>query len=90
MMKKLGIRQREIESIDIIYNEELEKLFNKKKEQFKKSDVKHDEVLAFHGTKQENVANILKENLQMRYAKRQLHGPGNYFSEFPDTRYQFT
>ena len=89
MAKRLGNRQKEIESIDIVYNEDLQKLFNKKKIEFKKSDIKDDEVLAFHGTKKENVENILKENLQMSYAKRQLHGPGNYFSEFPDTRYQF-
>jgi hypothetical protein len=42
-------------------------------------------VLAFHGTKNDAVENILNENLQSQYWKRSLHGNGNYFSEFPDT-----
>lgn len=46
---------------------------------------KGSEVLAFHGTSSSVVDNILKENLQLEYAKRQAHGKGNYFSEFPAT-----
>ena len=46
---------------------------------------KGSEVLAFHGTSSGVVDSILKENLQLKYAKREAHGKGNYFSEFPDT-----
>ena len=42
-----------------------------------KEDKKDTEVLAFHGTPKENVKCILAENLQLKYAKRQLYGPGN-------------
>ena len=28
--------------------------------------------------------NILQNNFDMKYAKRQAHGQGHYFSEFPD------
>jgi hypothetical protein len=74
----------QIESIDIVYNAALQKRFDKKKAEFVKKN-KGDEVLAFHGTRKASVESILKENLSMKYAVGQAHGPGIYFSEFPDT-----
>lgn len=50
-----------------------------------KKDKKDAEVLAFHGTSSSVVDSILKSNLLLKLAKRQAHGQGNYFSEFPDT-----
>ena len=77
--------QKKIDSIDIVYNKALHKLFNNKKEEFKKRKIPHEEVLAFHGTASKNLDSILKENLQMKYVKRHAYGKGTYFSEFPDT-----
>ena len=81
--KQAGVKYK-IKSINIVYNRVLEDTFTAKKQEFKQFRIKDDEIFAFHGTAIENVDNILKENLQLRYARRQAYGPGNYFSEFPD------
>jgi hypothetical protein len=85
MLKRSGGPITEIESIDIVFNKKLQEAFDRKKLKFKKEKIPEKEVYAFHGTARQNVANILKENLQLSFARRQAHGPGNYFSEFPDT-----
>ena len=89
MLRNVANRvNRQIESIDIVYNSSLQKKFDKKKVEFfkkYKGKVESNEVLAFHGTRKCNMESILKENLQMKYAVGQAHGPGIYFSEFPDT-----
>ena len=50
------------------------------------------EVLAFHGTPAKNVDSIVRTNLQYQtsdLAHGRVYGPGNYFSEFPDTSLRF-
>jgi len=73
-----------IGQVDVVINKDLEDTFEKKKLEFKRSNISCKEVLAYHGTDANNIDSILKTNLQMSYAKRQAFGPGNYFSEFPD------
>ena len=85
MTTKATNAQNEIDSIDLIFNEKLDKAFNDKKKEFSRHKIPSEEVLAFHGTASRNIESILEKNLQLSYAVRQLHGPGNYFSEFPDT-----
>ena len=41
-------------------------------------------VFAFHGTKPDNVEQIMKENFRLDKIKRAAYGNGIYFSEFPD------
>ena len=58
-----------------------------KKQAFKRCGIKDEEIFAFHGTPFANVDSILQTNLQYQNVARahgQAHGPGNYFSEFPD------
>ena len=47
------------------------------------------EILAYHGTNPANINSILKDNLQLIHAKRQVYGKGNYFSEFPSISLQY-
>ena len=81
--KQAGVKYK-IKSIRVVYNRVLEDAFLAKKQSFQRCGIKENEIFAFHGTAIENVDNILKENLQLKYARRQAYGPGNYFSEFPD------
>ena len=71
-----------IDSIDFVFNQNLQKKFDDKQSEFKKKKIQHDYVLAYHGTQPGNIDSILKSNLNIK--KREAHGPGYYFSEFPD------
>ena len=73
----------EITSIDIVINKDLEGKFEATKRYFKQEGISDDEILAYHGTDPANIDSILKDNLQLIHAKRQVYGRGNYFSEFP-------
>ena len=48
-----------------------------------KQGIPDKEILAYHGTDKKNINSILKSNQQLSYARRQAHGKGNYFSEYP-------
>ncbi len=72
-----------VTSIDIVINKDLEGKFEATKRSFKLEGIPDKEILAYHGTDPANIDSILKDNLQLGYAKRQLYGRGNYFSEFP-------
>ena len=71
-----------IDSIDFVFNQNLQKKFDDKQSEFKKKKIQHDYVLAYHGTEPTNIDSILKTNLNIK--KREAHGPGYYFSEFPN------
>ena len=79
----LSPQQATISSIDIVINKDLEDKFEATKKKFKSQGIPDKEILAYHGTEKANIHSILKSNLQLRYAKRQAYGKGNYFSEFP-------
>ena len=78
-----------ISSIDIVINKELEEKFEATKQNFKSQGIPNQEILAYHGTDKRNIDSILKSNLQLRYAKRQVYGKGNYFSEFPSVSLEY-
>ena len=85
MAAKRGKRlhQTRITSIDIVINKDLEAKFEATKRSFKTNGIPVNEILAYHGTHPDNIDSILKDNLKLIYAKRQVYGKGNYFSEFP-------
>ena len=75
-----------IKSIKVIKNYQLEAAFESKKKDFLTQNIPADPIFAYHGTQndQATLDSILKNNFDMKYARRQVHGPGNYFSEYPD------
>ena len=81
-----------IESVDVVKNRYLQELFEDKRQELKKSegcDVKS--LLLFHGTPQENIASILRDNFNL--AKRvngRKYGDGVYFSEQPEVSVGYT
>ena len=79
----LSHQEATISSIDIVINKDLERKFEARKLLFKFLSIPDKEILAYHGTDKNNIDSILKNNLQLSYAKRQRYGRGNYFSEFP-------
>lgn len=79
----------EISSIDIVINKVLERKFEATKRSFRTQGISDKEILAYHGTDPANVDSILKDNLQLAYAKRQVYGSGNYFSEFPSVSLKY-
>ena len=79
----------EISSIDIVINKVLERKFEATKRSFRTQGISDKEILAYHGTDPANVDSILKDNLQLVYAKRQVYGSGNYFSEFPSVSLKY-
>jgi hypothetical protein len=78
-----------ITSIDIVINKDLEGKFEATKRSFKLEGIPDKEILAYHGTDPANTDSILKDNLQLVYAKRQLYGRGSYFSEFPSVSLRY-
>ena len=82
-------RQRQgsgdIKSIDIISNPLLEAAFERKQKEFKSKNVPHKFIFAYHGTNAAAIDSILRTNFDNagRMAHGNIHGPGNYFSEFP-------
>ena len=86
MLDSRGITQNrpKIAFVEVISNAALERKFEDMKARLNNEQAPSNEILAYHGTKVENIDSILKNNLQLQYAKRQAHGKGIYFSEFPD------
>ena len=52
-----------IESVDVVKNRYLQKQLDKKKRELNKTEVKS--LLLFHGTPQENIASILRDNFDL-------------------------
>ena len=75
-----------VKSITVIQNSKLHAAFESKRKDFIAKGIPADFIYAYHGTKNDPTVmdSILKNNFDMKYAQRQVHGPGHYFSEFPD------
>jgi len=76
-----------IVSIDIVENPSLEAKFQQKRDEFKRAGIPpegSDPILAFHGTKLENINPILRNNFDLAKFKVGVHGFGIYFSEQPE------
>ena len=78
-----GLR-RKVKSVDVILNPTLGAAFEKKKKEFKKKGKNCDPIYAYHGTTTNVIDDILKTNFDKKFAKRQAHGKGHYFSEYPE------
>jgi hypothetical protein len=85
-MTSKSIQQKTVKSVTVIQNSKLLNAFDAKKKEFKKNKIPSDPIYAHHGTVDSPTImdNILKDNFDMKFAKRQAHGPGHYFSEYSD------
>ena len=85
-MASLARLNVQVKSITVIQNPKLQAAFENRRQNFLAKGIPADYIYAFHGTKNDPAVmdNILQNNFDMKYAKRQAHGPGHYFSEFPD------
>ena len=85
MLQQRGSVQA-VKSVTVIQNSKLLQAFEAKKRDFQTKRIPADPIYAYHGTRKDPTImdSILRNNFDMSYAQRQAHGPGNYFSEFPD------
>ena len=82
-----------IKLIDMVTNATLIEAFEKKREKFKSRNYKatsHEIIYAYHGTNAKVINQILHKNFDVSKAQRQVHGAGNYFSEFPATALKYS
>jgi hypothetical protein len=86
MQSKQGNSKKIIKSVTVIQNRKLLAAFEEKRKQFLANKIPANPIYAYHGTKSDPkiMDNILQNNFDMKFAKRKVHGPGHYFSEFPD------
>jgi hypothetical protein len=92
MQTKQGGGTRSVKRFKIVWSKKLEEAFLAKQAEFKRRGIPSEEILAFHGTEQSNVDSILQSNLQYQQFRRAhglAHGPGNYFSEFPQISFKY-
>ena len=84
-MKRHGGKKHEIKSIDVIENEKLNEIFEKKREELRGEGIDDKPLLIFHGTPQANIEPILKNNFDVsKVANGRAYGNGVYFSEMPE------
>jgi len=84
-------KKYEIKSIDVIENDKLRELFDKKREEFREKGLDDKPLLIFHGTPQANIESILKNNFDVsKVANGRAHGDGVYFSEMPEVSLGFS
>jgi len=75
----------EITSIDVVYNKDLSSKFEKKEEEFSANGGNEGCLLLFHGTPQQNIELILKNNFDLSIKTNgRAYGDGVYFSECPE------
>ena len=77
-------RSRKVKSVDVILNPTSGAAFEKKKTDFKRKGINCNPIYGYHGTNYNVIDDILKKNFDIKFAKRQLHGKGHYFSEYPE------
>ena len=85
----------EIKEVGVVINRECERRYHDKKTECIKSKIKFVEIYAYHATKPENIASIIKDNLDpQRYLKiapvnGSAYGNGSYFSEHPQFSFKY-
>ena len=86
MMSQTGKANVKVKSLTVVQNPKLQQAFDAKMAEFLSKSIPGDPVFAYHGTKSDEATlnSILMNNFDMKFAKRQAHGPGHYFSEYPD------
>ena len=79
-----------IDFVEIIDNQYLELLFQKKQEEFTMKGIPNKVIFAYHGTKTASIDSILRNNFDLTKARRSQHGVGNYFSEYPHMAVEYS
>ena len=79
-----------IQSIDIVKNSNFDATFLKKQRDFQQKKIPYELIFAYHGTQEDLINSILENNFDIKKAKRQLHGPGIYFTEYPDIALKYS
>jgi len=75
----------EIKSVDVVYNKKLKEKFDDKKQELQRKRLDDKPLLIFHGTPQENIEPILRDNFDLtKVANGRKFGNGVYFSEMPE------
>jgi hypothetical protein len=78
-----------IHSVDIVMNTKLQKKFNSKKNELTRAGFRESRLL-FHGTLQENIEDILRNNFNLSFISNgRVHGDGVYFTEQPETSLRY-
>ncbi|XP_065051269.1 NFX1-type zinc finger-containing protein 1-like isoform X2 [Rhopilema esculentum] len=93
LLQRSGLRRR-ISSIDFFTNPKLDDKFKAKQKALKSKNDPSDYIFAFHGTKEENVEKIMKDNFRMDLIAKNTGNPGQYgigiyFSEEPDVCFHY-
>ena len=81
-------RNGQVDSITLILNPLLKSAFEETKEEFKRRQIPHQSVFAYHGTDPSNLDSIFAINFDVNRSRRQAHGCGMYFSEHPQGSFQ--
>ena len=84
LSKRPGHPGYRVDSIDLVINPDILTDFQHKQAEFAKSGKPAKCVLAFHGTREENIDSIIQSNFSLDRIKRSMYGHGIYFSEFAD------
>ena len=74
---------KKIKDVGIVVNVKVKQKYDEKAKEMKDKSQKFTEIYAFHATSPENVASIIKNNLDPSMTKRMRYGYGCYFSEHP-------
>lgn len=93
LMRRLNVTSGEVTSVEYYINPELERRFKIAQDVMKAKYPTGEEselILAFHGTKPENIDSIVKNNFDIKRlgastGDKGYFGAGIYFSEFPST-----
>ncbi|KAL5248774.1 hypothetical protein ACHWQZ_G017831 [Mnemiopsis leidyi] len=80
-----------IKSVGVVVNRECEQKYQAKKTDLLRSKEKFEEIYAYHATKPENIASIIKTNLDPDRAPvhGNVYGKGCYFSEHPQFSFNY-
>jgi len=90
-MRQQRGKKYEIKSIDVVENEKLREIFEKKREEFRGRGIDDKPLLIFHGTPQANIESILRNNFDIsKIANGRAYGDGVYFSEMPEVSLGFS
>ena len=80
----LGHNSYAVSSVTMVQNPDLELRFKEKQNYFRLLGIPSDPVFGFHGTDENNIDPILRNNFKLESVKRTAYGFGIYFSEMPE------
>ena len=82
---------KDVKSVGVIVNRECEEKYQANKSEMLQLKSKFQEIYAYHATKPENIASIIKTNLDPNRAPvhGNMYGKGCYFSEHPQFSFKY-